>query len=114
MREIRQRNIALCVILSFITCGIYTLYWFVTMTDDMNYLAGDTKTSSGGMALVLTIVTCGIYGWYWAYKMGEKTDFIKGVSGSTSIVYIILQLCGLGIVNYCLIQDTINNKATVF
>lgn len=114
MRAITQKNIAVCVILSIVTCGIYGLYWFVTMTDDMNYLAGDTQAASGGMALLLTIVTCGIYGWYWAYKMGEKTDYIKGVSGSTSIIYIVLQLFGLGIVNYCLIQDTINHKATVY
>ena len=47
-------------------------------------------------------------GWYWMYKMGEKCDQIKGVNGSSGILYLILGIFGLGIVSYCLMQDTIN------
>ena len=27
------RNIVTCILLSFITCGIYGIYWFIVMTD---------------------------------------------------------------------------------
>ena len=107
---VQQRNIALCIIYSIITCGIYQIYWFMKITDETNELSGNTTLASGGMAFLLTIVTCGIYGWYWAYKMGEKIDIIKGTPNANSgILYVILQFFKLGIVNYCLIQDTLNN-----
>ena len=31
---IKQRNIALCIVFSIITFGIYALYWFVCLTND--------------------------------------------------------------------------------
>jgi hypothetical protein len=69
--------------------------------------------TTGGMVILLTIVTCGIYGLYWMYKMGERCDRIKGdMNGSSKILYLVLQLFGLGIVAYCLIQDTINNSVS--
>ena len=37
-----------------------------------------------------------------------ETDQIKGVNGSSGILYLILGIFGLGIVSYCLMQDTIN------
>lgn len=112
---IKQRNIALCIIFSIITCGIYALYWFVCITNDANLESGQSDATSGGLALVLTIVTFGIYGWFWAYKMGEKIDIIKSKngqpSGNSSILFLLLQLFGLGIVAYAIMQDTINKNA---
>ena len=108
---IQQKNIAVCIILSIVTCGIYTLYWFVVLSDELGALSDDQGTS-GGMALLFTIITCGIYGWYWAYKLGERVDTIKmnrgEPSGSTGVVYIVLALFGLSIVYYALAQDAIN------
>ena len=107
-----RREIAVCVILSVVTMGIYGLYWFVVMTDDMNRVTGDTTATSGGMALLFTIISCGIYGIYWAYKMGEKADMLKGQPGGSSpVLYLVLAIFGLQIVNYCLIQDTLNKCA---
>ena len=81
---IKQRNIGICILLSIVTCGIYGLYWFVVLTDDINQESGETDATSGGMSLLLTIVTCNIYGWFWAYKMGEKVDIIKNKNGVPS------------------------------
>ena len=105
---IQPRNIAISVILSIVTCGIYGLYWMIKLNDEINQISGDTQATGGGMVLLFTLITCGIYGWYWMYKMGEKCDQIKGVNGSSGILYLILGIFGLGIVNYCLMQDTIN------
>ena len=106
----KQRNIAVAVILSIITCGIYGIYWMVVLNDDANSLAGDTNATSGGMVVLFTLITCGIYGLYWHFKMGEKCDAIKGTNGSSNILFIILAIFGLGIINYCIMQDTINKK----
>ena len=115
MGPIKEKNIAVCILLSIVTCGIYGIVWFVTMTDDMRYASGD-QTLSGGMAFLLTLVTCGIYGYYWAYKMGKASAMAKANRGlpaeDNSVLYLVLQIFGLAIVNYCLIQNDLNNMAT--
>ena len=105
---VQRKNIAVAIILSIVTCGIYGIIWFININDDVNRVSGNTGATSGGVAFLLTIVTCNIYGLYWMYKMGEKCDQIKGVNGSSGILYLILGIFGLGIVSYCLMQDTIN------
>ena len=113
MYNIQQRNIALCIILSIITCGIYEIYWFICLTNDTNTAAGDYGTS-GAMAFLLTIITCGIYGLYWAYKCGEKLDKAKTdrgmVSSNGGVLYLILFIFG-GIIAYPLIQNELNKMA---
>lgn len=32
---IKNRNVALYIVLSIVTCGIFALYWFVCLADDM-------------------------------------------------------------------------------
>ena len=105
---IQERNIAIAVILSIVTCGLYGIYWMIKLNDEVNQIYGDTQATGGGLVFLFTLITCGIYGWYWMYKMGEKCDQIKGVNGSSGILYLILGIFGFGIVSYCLMQDTIN------
>lgn len=111
---VKNRNIALCIILSLITCNIYMLYWLVCLTDDTNQISGEKDDTSGGMALLLTIVTCGIYGFYWAYKRGEKIDKAKQNRGEAAsnggVLYLILYLFG-GIIALALIQNEVNKFA---
>lgn len=61
----KNRNIAVAIILSFITCGLYAIYWFICLTNDSNQMSDTDKTASGGVAFILSIITCGIYGLYW-------------------------------------------------
>lgn len=113
MRTVQERNIALCIILSLVTCGIYGLYWFVCLTEDTNAAANEEGTS-GVLALVLTIVTCGIYGLYWAYKRGELLDKAKANRGlpasNGGVLYLVLYIFG-GIIAYALIQNELNKLA---
>lgn len=113
---IQNRNIALCIILSIVTCGIYGIYWMIKLNDEINSLT-DPQGTNGGMVVLLTLVTCGIYGFFWAYKMGEKIDIIKtnngGVAGNSSLMFLLLQIFGLGIINYCIMQTELNNVANV-
>ena len=112
---IERRNIAVCIVLTLVTCGIYGIYWIVCLTNDVNTVSGDVNGTSGGMVVLLTIVTCGIYGIYWAYKQGEKLDFTKnnrGIPSSNSgVLYLILQIFGFGIIAYALMQNELNRLA---
>lgn len=106
-----NRNIALCIVFSIITCGIYGIYWFIKITDETNSLVSENQTASGGLAFLYSLLTCGIYTFYWAYKLGQKTDEINGnPNGSSSILFLVLNLLGLGIINYCIAQDAINKR----
>ena len=111
---IESRDLVKCIILSVVTCGIYGIYWFICLTEDVNTISGEGNTS-GIMALVLTLVTCGIYGYYWAYMQGEKIDAAKVArgmeSGNNAIIYLVLQIFGLGIVGYALMQNELNKLA---
>ena len=55
---IERRNIAVCIVLTLVTCGIYGIYWIVCLTNDVNTVSGDVNGTSGGMVVLLTIVTC--------------------------------------------------------
>jgi len=109
-----QRSIVVCILLSIVTCGIYGIYWMIKLNDELNASAGKPNATSGGTVFLFTLITCGIYGYFWYYKMGENVDAIKTskglVSSNTGIIYLVLGLFGLGIVNYCLMQDTLNKN----
>lgn len=111
---INKKNIALCIVLSIITCGIYGIYWFITMTDDASR-ANDNPDFSGVKSFLFTIITCGIYAIYWYYKMGKELNEAgqkRNVAISdNSVVYLILGIFGLGIIAYCLIQSDLNKLA---
>lgn len=110
--ETKERNVALAIIFTIITCGIYGIYWFIVLTDEVKEKSGDSQMASGGVAFLLTLVTCGIYGIYWAYKMGKAMQVVEKNNGvgeaDNSVLYLILQLFGLGIVVYALIQSDLN------
>lgn len=112
---IKNRNIVLAIILSIVTCGIYGIYWFITLTNDVNKIAG-VEDTSGGLACLFTIITCGIYGYYWAYKLGQKLDIAAQKAGKQpsnhSILFLILNICCLGIITYCIAQNEVNTYAT--
>lgn len=111
---VRQpRSIALAIIFTIITCGIYGIYWFIVLTDEVNEASGDVQGTSGGVAFLLTLVTCGIYGLYWAYKQGEKLDrakIMRGIPSSNSgVLYLILALLQFSIIGWALMQNELNN-----
>ena len=112
---IKKRDVAVAIIFSIITCGIYGIYWFIVLTDDAKAVSEDDSFQSGGVAFLLSIITCGIYGLYWAFKMGDliKTAQIKKEQpvNDYGILYLILQFFGFGIINYALMQNDLNKLA---
>lgn len=108
---IENKDLALQLILSFLTCGIYSLYWMVTITDDVNKLL-DEKNDSGIVNLLLSIITCGIYLIYWNYDIGKKLNKIGDKYNieiqDNSIIYMILSILKLDIVSYVLMQSELN------
>jgi len=108
---VKERNIVTQILFSIITCGIYGIYWFITLTDDAARANNDLEFT-GVKAFIFTLLTCGIYGIYWNYKMGKEMYEANqkfGINTSdNSILYLILSIFGLSIVTYCLVQNELN------
>ncbi|MBR1663893.1 MAG: DUF4234 domain-containing protein [Ruminococcus sp.] len=110
---IQKRDLVKAIIFTIITCGIYGIYWFIKITDETNHIVGDANGTNGTTAFILTLVTCGIYGYFWAYKQGEKIEAAKSAKGlppsNLPVLYLILEIVGLGIVNFALMQNELNS-----
>ena len=111
---IEKRSIALCIVLSIVTCGIYGLYWMYKITEDANTLSSETYNTPGTMVIVLNLLTCGIYGFYWAYMIGKKLALLdKAENKDTStqgLLYCILYFL-VGIICYAIMQVELNKYA---
>ena len=109
----KKRDVAISIVLTIITFGIYGLYWQAVLNDDIKKLAKEEQFTSGGIVVLLSLVTCGIYSIYWAYKMGEFIDKINDKDKNSNILYLILDLIGLEIVVLAIGQSEINKKIEV-
>ena len=107
-----KRSLVLVFILSFLTCGIYSMIWFYQVTKELNEYNEDYRTNPG-LALVLMIITCGLYTFYWWYRMNQlmmeaqsKTNY-KLVTDN-KVLYLLLNLFGLSIINMLILQSDLN------
>lgn len=114
---VKVRAISTCIILTFITCGLYSLIWFEHLNNESNYLSREPRPQSGGMAFLLVLLTCGIYYFFWAYKQGVRIDRARTLKGlppkNMGILYALLLFVPYfgGIVSLSLMQNEINNLA---
>jgi len=111
---VKHRNVGIVILLSLITCGLYTLYWMFEITDEISYLSGDTSFT-GGKVLLFTLITCGIYTFFWYYIVGSKLMIAQRnhnrMVKDNSIIYLLLAIFGLGIISNAIIQNEVNTFA---
>lgn len=111
---IAQRSVGLSVILSIVTCGIYGIYWFIVLTNDVGTVNEDSNFT-GGKHLLLSIVTCGIWSFVWSYQIGkqlQEAQWKRGFpSSDNAVLYLILNFFGLSIVTMALAQSDVNRFA---
>jgi len=100
---IKQRNIFLVYLFSFITFGIYALYWTVSTKDEMNRLGATIPT-----AWLLIVPIANIY---WMYKYCEGfAVYVK--KDNNTILWFVLDLF-VGIIMPAIIQSELNKIASV-
>ena len=96
---IKKRNLALLVVFSIITLGIYGLYWIHKLAKDVNTICeGDGKKTGGLLkCLLLGIITLGIYDMVLLYMLGDRLqdnapryDLTLKESGNTVLLWYIL------------------------
>jgi Domain of unknown function (DUF4234) len=58
------------LILTYVTCGIYGLYWQYLTTQELSSASGRTELNPG-LELVLSVLTCGLFSLYVYYRNAE-------------------------------------------
>jgi len=115
MRTVEKKNIALCIILSIVTCGIYSWFWLFSLAEDVNAVARRPEGTSGGLVVVFSLITCGIYTWYWLYKSGDQLDTLRAEQGRAEgylgILFLLLSIFGFGVISYAIMQSELNDYA---
>lgn len=97
----QRRSIAMVVVLSLVTFGIYALVWMVKTKNEMNSQGADIPT-----AWLLIVPVVSIY-WMWKYSGG--VDLVT--KGKLNQVISFVLLFVLGIIGMAIIQDGFNKVA---
>jgi hypothetical protein len=98
----KNRSVAMVVILSLLTFGIYSIIWHVKTKNEMNALGADIPT-----AWLLIVPIANIY-WMWKWCGGVE----KVTNGKLSQVVAFLVAWLLWVIGYAIIQDSFNKVAT--
>ncbi len=92
---IERRDPVLVLVLSLVTCGLYLIYWYGKIYDELMELDGRTPTgNSFPLDFFLFIVTCGLWGIYADYRISEQLSELgarrgKKVNNSALIVVVL-------------------------
>lgn len=110
---IERRSIGMSILLTFITCGLYEIYWQYKVYESLYH--ANEQPSRAGMDILLTFVTCGLYFWYMLYKCGqlESTAFERhGLPPKNdAVLYVVLGIFTAGIVPLFILQSNLNMLA---
>ena len=106
----------LTIILSYVTCGLYTLYMWHVMVKKNNAIAeknGEKKVTGPIIALLLGCITFGIYTIIWLYKVQAQQVAIAKATGakiapSDNAFVLFLLWCIVPIYNFYMLFDNYN------
>lgn len=109
---VQERSIALNVILTIVTCGIYGLVWLYLLAKDVNELSaaqGKPQMTDPILVVLLSIMTCGLYEIYFFYQAGKAMYNLdsKVRLGDDSTLLAILAIFA-EIVSMAILQNSIN------
>ncbi len=107
--NIKQRNVVTAIILTFVTCGIYGIYWIVMLAREA--VSVKDANDNAVLEIVLSLFLYPV-GAFLAEKKLAEGCAEKGIPHKdNSLLYIILGFLGLGIVNLCMMQSDLNKIA---
>ena len=113
MRLGHPRSPVLVLLFTFLTCGLYYLWIIYIISSETKDFLGETEINvSPAAEVLLTIVTFGIWDVYWDYRMGKRMALMCRRVGlpitDNAVLYLVLDLVGVGFINIVLQQDTLN------
>lgn len=114
-----RRSVAVVLLLSFVTCGLYSLYWLYVTTTELKTVTARADLNPG-LELVLSIVTCGLWGLYAGYRNAGLVHQVFTQGGrphedkSTLVLILNLLMLVVGVTGFvatAILQDELNKLA---
>lgn len=97
----QQRGLAMVFILTIVTLGIYSIYWFAKTRGEMNAKGADVPTT---WLIIIPIVSI-----YYLYKYSMGVEKVTGAKMNGVVAFIILWF--LTIVGMLIVQNEFNALA---
>lgn len=94
----KYRNPILIILLTMITFGIYGLFWYVLVKNEMNRKGAKIPTA---LLLIIPIIN-----YYWLWKFCEGVDKVTRRKMSGPVAFLLIFL--LGIIGGAIIQNSLN------
>lgn len=102
-----NRGLISYILLTLVTCGIYSYYFVYKLAHDVNIACSGDGEETGGLLqyILLSIVTCGLYSLYWEYKLANRLatnapryGLTFQENGTTVLMWHLVGavLCGIG------------------
>ena len=106
----QKRNIAVCVVLSIVTFGIYGIVWLSRICKDIRHLHGEEAPVATEVVLIVLIP---FYSWYWAVTRGrqmyEDSEKRGGNMADNKMLYLIFSVLNLAVFTMGFMQSQFNN-----
>lgn len=84
---IEKRDPGIVLVLALFTCGLYLIYWYRRMYEELEQLTGETPTGNDyWLDFVLYILSCSLFGIWVDYKISERLNVLqrqRGMTGAT-------------------------------
>ncbi len=105
-------NIALDIVFSLITCGIYYFFWQARQFRAVNHLL-EQERYNFWLWFILSLVTCGLYNIYYEYYLANglveaQEKHGRQKSKDLPVLSLVLTIIGLSIVTDAIQQNEIN------
>lgn len=109
---VRKKSVVSVILLTFITCGIYTFFWMYQTTKELAEYSEDNRLSPE-TSILLSILTCGLYQIYWWYRiadvfMGAQQRANMPRLSDNKILFVVLSLFGFDFINMAILQGDMN------
>jgi len=106
------QSVAVGLLLTIITLGIYNLYWNWRQMRSCNELL-ERREFSWLVWLILCILTFGLYHLFYQYKMGAAINEIQyrldfPVTEGLPVLSVVAAILGVGVVADCIHQHELN------
>lgn len=107
--QLENRNIAKCIILSFVTCGIYMIIWAIKLAKDAVKVK---DVNDDGLLEILLCIFLPFVGCFLAEKKLDEGCRACGIDHKdNSILYLVLGIFGFAIIDFALMQNDLNKIA---
>ena len=108
----KKKSILMVILLTIITCGIYSLFWLYQTTQDLTEYSEDYRLTPG-MSVLLTIMTCGLYQIYWWYRIADIFMSAQQRAkmprlSDNKILFVVLSLFNFDFINMAILQGDMN------